>query len=118
MPPSIIVPRHAALLSGGAIGAVVAGQLYLYGFGRDPIAAVGVPRNGRLKVPVWILADFHCPWSYLTKVSIDAAAAQFPELDVEVKWHPVILYTDLPWSGGPTRRQHVIKHGGGGPAGE
>eukprot|EP01062_Namystynia_karyoxenos_P047450 TRINITY_DN357_c0_g2_i1.p1 TRINITY_DN357_c0_g2~~TRINITY_DN357_c0_g2_i1.p1 ORF type:complete len:325 (+),score=96.07 TRINITY_DN357_c0_g2_i1:76-975(+) len=111
MPPSVVVPKRVAWMAGGAMGTLVLGQLYIQGAVGEPLSVVGKPQNGRLRVPVIIIADFHCPWCYLAKCALDEAAKQFPDIDIEYRWKPYLLYSDLPSVGGPTRRQHTVKHG-------
>ena len=60
-------------------------------------------RRQTIRVPVWITTDFHCPFSLVARTSLAAAAARYPHIELEVKWHPALLYTSLPQAGAMRR---------------
>jgi len=52
-------------------------------------------------VLIEIFSDVVCPWCYIGKRRLDAALAQLPDADFEIRWRAFQLYPMLPEAGVP-----------------
>eukprot|EP01059_Diplonema_ambulator_P034061 TRINITY_DN744_c1_g1_i2.p1 TRINITY_DN744_c1_g1~~TRINITY_DN744_c1_g1_i2.p1 ORF type:complete len:273 (+),score=66.07 TRINITY_DN744_c1_g1_i2:42-821(+) len=96
----IVVPRFLKTIAATTLG----GVWFLHYVVDD-----GIPPSMRVleideerkvvKVPVWISSDFHCPWSLMARRSLEAAARECPEVELEIKWHPMAIHSTLPTVG-------------------
>lgn len=50
-------------------------------------------------INIEVVSDHVCPWCYVGKRRLEAAIAQRPELDIEVKWQPFQLSPEMPREG-------------------
>jgi predicted DsbA family dithiol-disulfide isomerase len=50
-------------------------------------------------IAVDVVSDVVCPWCYVGKRRLEAAIAQLPNIDVDVRWHPFQLDSTIPKSG-------------------
>lgn len=53
----------------------------------------------RRSIAIDIVSDAVCPWCYIGKRNLEAALADLPELDVEVRWRPYQLDATIPPEG-------------------
>jgi predicted DsbA family dithiol-disulfide isomerase len=58
-----------------------------------------------------IVSDTICPWCYLGKRRLEAALAQRPGLELDMRWHPYQLDPSLPPEGAPHRERLAAKFG-------
>lgn len=53
----------------------------------------------RRSIAIDVVSDAVCPWCYIGKRNLEAALADLPELDVEVRWRPYQLDATIPAEG-------------------
>ena len=53
----------------------------------------------RRSIAIDVVSDAVCPWCYIGKRNLEAALADLPELDVEVRWRPYQLDATIPPEG-------------------
>jgi len=53
----------------------------------------------RRSIAIDIVSDAVCPWCYIGKRNLEAALADLPDLDVEVRWRPYQLDSTIPPEG-------------------
>ena len=53
----------------------------------------------RRSIAIDVVSDAVCPWCYIGKRNLEAALADLPELDVEVRWRPFQLDATIPPEG-------------------
>lgn len=51
------------------------------------------------KLHIEIVSDPVCPWCYIGKRRLEAALAQHPEVDADIRWSPYQLTPDMPREG-------------------
>jgi len=59
-----------------------------------------------------IYSDVVCPWCYIGKRRFEAALAERPDLDVDVRWRPFELDPNVPHGGADHRATLAAKFGG------
>ena len=94
------IPKHLKLGAGVTLGAVLG--LHWIVDGGLPIskASLIIDEDRKvIQVPVWITADFLCPWAFLARKSLALAQKDFPNVELIIKWNPMILYSNLPLVG-------------------
>ncbi|KAJ9450586.1 hypothetical protein DIPPA_09366 [Diplonema papillatum] len=101
MAPVIVIPKHVHTLAAASLGGVLLAH-FLIDDGIPPsFSSLEIDeKQRRIKVPLWITADFHCPWSFLARRSLQIACERYPEVELEIKWHPMVLHTTVPVVGG------------------
>ena len=58
-----------------------------------------------------ILSDPICPWCLIGKTNLDNALAQFPDVKIQIEWHPFQLNPDMPLKGMDRREYLTTKFG-------
>jgi predicted DsbA family dithiol-disulfide isomerase len=58
-----------------------------------------------------IVSDTICPWCYLGKRRLEAALAQRPDVELDIRWHPYQLDPGIPPEGVPHRERLAAKFG-------
>lgn len=66
----------------------------------------------RRRIAIDIVSDAVCPWCYIGKRNLEAALADMPDLDVEVRWRPYQLDATIPPEGVERRAYMQRKFGG------
>ncbi len=61
----------------------------------------------RQHITVDVVSDVVCPWCYIGKKRLEAAAATLPEIDLTVRWRPYQLDATIP-PGGMDRREYMV----------
>lgn len=74
------------------------------------------------KITIDIVSDVACPWCFVGKKRLEAALAELPNIDTEIRWHPFQLDPTIPKEGlsrktyfnnkfgGESRVQEIINH--------
>jgi predicted DsbA family dithiol-disulfide isomerase len=58
-----------------------------------------------------ILSDPICPWCLIGKTNLDNALAQFPDVKIQIEWHPFQLNPEMPLKGMDRREYLTTKFG-------
>ncbi len=58
-----------------------------------------------------VISDLVCPWCLIGSKRLDAALASFPDLDVDVRYHPFLLDPSMPAEGRDLRQHLRAKFG-------
>eukprot|EP01060_Flectonema_neradi_P008966 TRINITY_DN16419_c0_g1_i1.p1 TRINITY_DN16419_c0_g1~~TRINITY_DN16419_c0_g1_i1.p1 ORF type:complete len:307 (+),score=27.77 TRINITY_DN16419_c0_g1_i1:48-923(+) len=94
---TVKISKHLPLGATLALGAVLGLHWVVDGGFPQSKASLKIDEERKvIIVPVWITADFMCPWSFLARKSLAQAQKDFPNVELVVKWNPVLLYSNLP----------------------
>lgn len=66
-------------------------------------------------VTIDVVSDVMCPWCYIGKRRLEAAAAAQPDVELDVRWRPFQLDATIP-EGGMDRRMYLERKFGGAEA--
>eukprot|EP00754_Rhynchopus_humris_P044506 Rhum_TRINITY_DN4207_c0_g1::Rhum_TRINITY_DN4207_c0_g1_i1::g.13381::m.13381 len=110
MAPVISLPKHLHLYAAGSLASILGIHYFLDDTSDPSLTDLFIDeRRQTIRVPIWITTDFHCPFSLVARASLATAAARYPHIDLEVKWHPALLYTSLPQAGAMSRTAWLEK---------
>ncbi len=72
----------------------------------------------KVKLQVDVVSDVMCPWCFIGKRNLEAAAGQIDDIELDVRWRPYQLDPTLPAEGKDRRQYLSDKFGGDERAGE